>query len=220
MKKICFMGAGAYGSGGVETVLTQVANELSKNYEIMIISSNSKMESKYDYNSQISIVDFDAIGRKSITRIIENYYSKIVGKIIKTLKLENSDNIYIQALNRSAIYPVSKQKRMIKQIKLYEPDLTIGVGRGSLLLGIISKKINGKKIGWQHSSYNCFMNIGDSIVWPNLNKYVIKLLKRLDYYFVLTEDDKAKYKEKDLKCIVMPNFIELLPLVKSDLKKR
>lgn len=219
MKKICFMGSSAYGTGGVETMLTLVSNELSKYYEVMIISYNSEQNSKYEYNSRIKIKVFSG-KRYSIVNKVEALVTKGLGKILRMFKLENSNSLLIQLINKEVAYPITERKRMIEEIKAFNPDLTIGVGRGALFLGLISEKIGGKKIGWQHSSYDCFMNLGDNIVWSNLNRFVIKQLNKLDCHLVLTEKDKIKYKNNGLQCEVMPNFLKKTSVQSSSLSDK
>lgn len=200
-------------------MLTLVSNELSKYYEVMIISYNSEQNSKYEYNSRIKIKVFSG-KRYSIANKVEALVTRGLGKVVRMFKLENSNSLLIQLINKEVAYPITEKKRMIEEIKAFNPDLTIGVGRGALFLGLISDKISGKKIGWQHSSYDCFMNLGDNIVWSNLNRFVIKQLNNLDCHLVLTEKDKIKYKNNSLQCEVMPNFLKKTSMQSSSMSNK
>jgi glycosyltransferase involved in cell wall biosynthesis len=85
-------------------------------------------------------------------------------------------------------------------------DIVIGIeGYYSLLLGIISDKVNAKTIGWQHNSYDAYLKNKDKYYWKQ-DKLFQKYIPKLNSYVVLTNSDKEKYKKSlGIECAVIYN---------------
>lgn len=219
-KRIVFFGAVLYGFGGVEYVLTQVANHLSENYEIVILSSNAPSPSKIEISPKVKVVtvnpQYKFREKYTLSARVQN---KSLSFLQKTgLAFTNKKALQKICLHLS--YPKSMQKALIDMIEKIEPDCTVGVGRGAMILGLIADKIHGKKVGWHHNLFESIMNYDGSRFWPELSRYIPALLSRLDGNLVLSGHDKEMFSAMGISCRVMPNFIDLSKSQSSSLQEK
>lgn len=196
--KICFFGAVLYGTGGLEVMLAQLANHLAgNNMEVYIISSNEPAETKIELSPNIKVKTVREDYNYANCKKIDYYIMRIVRVMSRVLKIKETDNLLGQKINEYVDFSSVKCKRIIEEINKINPDITIGVNRGAILLGKIADKIPGKKIGWQHTCYDAYMNKNEGHVWLNINKISPTYLKKLDRHVVLTDYDKEDFLKND-----------------------
>ena len=186
--KICFLTYNIFELGGIQRVVSVVANGLSNTHEIDILCTNSKYKidrDLYKLNKNITVDINDSITNK-------NFIKKIIYKLLKIINRKtgilNNEKFY--KILTEIYFPKTVQNNLIEYINSKEYDVVIGVaGELSLLLSIISNKIKSKTIGWQHNSYDAYFNNKGRYFW-NQDELFKKYLKNLDEYIVLTNEDK------------------------------
>lgn len=201
--KICFLTTNIFTLGGVQRVVSVIANELNKKHEVDIICTkdfNNLNRELYDLDKNIHVY--------TETKIFENnFLLKCTYKLIKELnKRSNLITNNIEDLLEEVYIPKKVKSRAVRYFNDKNYDVIIGVqGSYSLLLGSIKDKISAKVIGWQHNSYEAYLENKARYHWNQdflFNKYIPKL----DEYIVLTNHDKEMYKEKkNINCRVIYN---------------
>ena len=206
--KICFFGAVLYGTGGLEVMLAQLANHLSENgMDVYILSSNEPSETKIalspDVKAKTVREDYNYANQKKL----DYYVMRVVRVMSRLLKIKQTDNLLGQKINEYVDFSSVKCNRIIREINEIQPDITIGVNRGAILLGKIADRISGKKIGWQHTCYDAYMNKNGGHVWLNVNKISPAYLRNLDRHVVLTDYDKEDFWNNDgVRTTTIHNF--------------
>jgi len=208
--RICFIGAGLYGTGGVEVMLAQLANHFSKYMGVYVISSNEPKETKVKIAPDVKVKTIREDYNYADHKAWDYYVKAIVRFISRLLRTRKTDNFWGQKINECEEFPSIKCQRIIKEINTINPDVTIGVGRGAIMLGKIAEQIPGKKIGWQHACYDVYMNRNGIHISPNMNKIIPVYLEKLDRHIVLTDYDKEDYLKNDkIQTTTIHNFSDV-----------
>jgi glycosyltransferase involved in cell wall biosynthesis len=202
--KICFITTTIFNLGGVQRVVSVLASELCKNNKVEIICTDERFHINrevYNLNSNINI-KFD---RELLKKNLAN---KVFCKSFQKLNLLTGvfNNLKMEDILTYAYYPKEIQNKFINYLNLQNYDIVIGIeGYYSLLLGIISDKVNAKTIGWQHNSYDAYLKNKDKYYWKQ-DKLFQKYIPKLNSYVVLTNSDKEKYKKSlGIECAVIYN---------------
>ena len=190
--KICFITTSIFSLGGVQRVVSVLANELSSVHDVHILCVDDRFaidRTIYNLKEEIDIEINSELLKKTYTNRI---VCKICSEINKNTGFFNNEKM--NKILTYMYYPLEIQKKFIKYLKPKNYDIIIGVqGYFSLLLGIISKDIKGKIIGWQHNSYDAYLRNKDKYYWQQdelFKKYIPELYKCI----VLTKEDKKLYK--------------------------
>lgn len=184
--KICFITSNIFTHGGVARVLTTIANELSKYYEVDIICTSK------DINIENNIYGLDF---RNVNIIHQEIRVSLLNKIIKKIftNIKQIDNEKVDKLILKNIVPKKVRKQFINLINERQYDYVIGVhGFYTLLVASISEKIRSYKIGWQHNSFEAYFNTRNTYYW-GMNSVFKNNINKLDVNIVLTEHDKKKY---------------------------
>lgn len=213
--KICFLVDAVFNLGGVQRVVSVIANELSKSSEVSIICTNNKISidrSIYNLSENIKIIEIPELRSNNVINKLLRLINRITGIF---------NNKLMYKLLSKSYFPSNVKNALISYLGNNRYDVVIGVeGYYSLLLGAMSDKINSKTIGWQHNSYDAYLNNKYKYYWNQdilFNKYINKLNK----YIVLTEYDKKMFKDNmniDSKVIYNPKSFE--SSIKSDITKK
>ena len=198
--KICFITNELFSLGGAQRVLSVLANNLVQDYEVHIAwtSNNPTIDrSLYDLNPKIRLHNN------------RNLYSKKpINKILRGLNKVTSifNKEIFEFTFKEIAYPKKLREEYINYINNNNYDLVIGVGGYfSLILGMISDKVKAKTIGWQHNSYEAYLENRYRYYW-NEDILFEKYIPKLDRYIVLNNHDKEKFKkEKNIECQVIYN---------------
>lgn len=217
--KICFITSTIFNLGGVQRVLSVVASELSKFHDVDILCTDNSYEINrelYDLELGVNVI----FGQDLIKK---NFFQKALYGVIKKINfktgfLNNKKNINTLT---EIYYPKKIQDKFIDYLNKKNYDIVIGVeGIYSLLLGIISDKLNSKTIGWQHNSYDAYLDNKNKYYW-NLDELFKQYIPQLNKYIVLTEYDKEKFKEKmGIESTVIYNPLSFKSNIKSQLKDK
>ena len=186
--KICFITTNIFSLGGVQRVVSVLANKLSENHEIHILCTSKKGildENIYKLNQSIKVEFNDEL-------INTNIISKTLRKIIKEVNAEIGifNNYKGLDILSKVYFPKKITSKFIKYLDDKNYDIIIGVeGLYSILLGVIKQDIKAKTIGWQHNSYDAYFKKYKKYHW-NQDILFKRYLNELDAYIVLTDYDK------------------------------
>lgn len=199
MKKILVLSL-HLGYGGVEKSIVALANLLCKKYNVEI-ACTYKLNDKPAFN-----ID-DKVKITYLTDVIPNK------KEFKTaLKKKNIFKILHEGIK--SIYILNQRKKtMIEYIKSTNSDIIISTRcLFNKWLGKYSKE-NIKKIGWEHNHYHGNMKYANK---------VIKSVKNFDYLVLVSKNLRDFYSGKlsSVKCVYIPNIIDDIPRIKSDLTSK
>ena len=195
-KKIVYVIGGLLRPDGMSQVLSQKINYLAENTDFemyMILTEKANEPWYYKMSPKIKYVNFDI----------------------------NFDELDTMPFFKKLIFYWKKQHYYKKCFKNYlmsiRPDITITAMRREI--NFINKINDGsKKIGELHFNKNIYRNFNKPYLPNILNEYItnrwqgklIKEIKKLDAFIVLTEEDKAMWGNlKNIKVIYNP--IKLFP---------
>lgn len=216
--KVCFITNDIFTLGGVQRVLSVLADKLTENHNVTVLCSSNTEVNRDMYNISNNLkVDIKPEIFKS------NIFSKSIRKVIKEVNKKTGmlNNKKCAKCLLDIYYPLSVRKRIIKYINENKYDFVVGVeGIYSILLGSIYKEIDAKVIGWQHNSYDAYLNNKERYFW-NLDILFEEYITKLDKYVVLNKYDKNKFKEeKAIECQVIANPRSFKSKNKSLLKEK
>ena len=187
--KIAYCTPSLYIPGGVERVLTTKANYLADvaGYDVYIILTDGKEKVPYyPLSKKIHIINLDI-------NFEELWSLSFVKKSVTYLK-------------KQRIF----KKRLSKVLCNIKPDITISLLRREINF-LCDIKDGSKKVGEMHINRQNYRNFeaGDTnFVKKIFEQYwmssLIKQLKRMDCFIVLSEEDKKNWKELD-NITVIPN---------------
>ena len=187
--KIAYCTPSLYIPGGVERVLTTKANYLADvaGYEVYIILTDGKEKAPYyPLSDKINIINLDI----------------------------NFEELWSLSFVKKSIVYLKKQrvfkKRLAKTLCELKPDITVSLLRREINF-LCDIKDGSKKVGEMHINRQNYRNFetGDTnFIKKIFEQYwmssLIKQLKRLDCFIVLSEEDKKNWKELD-NVTVIPN---------------
>lgn len=186
MKKITFLTL-HLGYGGVENAVTALANSLSADYKIEIIS----VYKRYD------VPVFKLNKNVKVRYLIEHPDIKVSGKNI----LNNIKTFYLKKRQNRL------ELKLVKQfITKCDSDIIISTNiRYNFLIGKYANN-NILKIGWEHSYHNNDKKYINKVLQStnNLDYFVLVSNVLYKFYSELLVDSKCK-------CIYIPNALEYIP---------
>lgn len=207
--KICILAHNIFNLGGIQRVTSVIANELSINNEVDVICTSDDFSIDreiYKLSEKVRVkINTELVNKKNYNKIC----SKLLRQINNITGVLNKKS-YIQLLNE-IYYPKKIQDNIVDYINSSEYDLVIGVaGYFSVLLGLVSDRVNAKVIGWQHNSYDAYLKTPYKYFW-NQDELFKKHIANLDKYIVLTEYDREMFKKEmniDSRVIHNPRSFE------------
>lgn len=188
--KICFYCDSIFSFGGVQRVLSVIAKELSQRHEVTIATNDDpSMKDTTMYNLEESDIKYQFI-KYPDSPIYEFIPSKIYSFLYKKILPQNP---FFSNLYRYSSFPRSKRSYLIHTLNNGDYDVIVGVHAFlSLYLANVRERLNGKVIGWMHSSYDAFFNIRTPYL-KDLKNYFSYIIHRLDKIVVLSSNDQQAY---------------------------
>jgi hypothetical protein len=183
-KKIAFFTPTIYAIGGESRVVTVIANELYKQYDVTIFTREKKLsKSIYGLNENIEVVSYYPYSKMPIASAIRYLYRKTKADFFE-------NNIWLLEYAYYSKTAVNKMRKMISGVF----DVAIAVsGDMSILLGKCNLR-EGVTIGWEHNSYEAYFQTPHRYLWKK-EKIFIEAVKNLTHCIVLNEDIAEKYKK-------------------------
>lgn len=204
-KRIVYVIGGLYAPTGMVVILSQKINYLAEHtdYDLyMILTESPEKPWCYKMNPNIKWVNFNI----------------------------NFDELDTMPIYKKVFSYIIKQRRYKKAFKEYlmmiQPDITISALRREINF-INNIKDGSKKIGEIHFSRRFYRTLNLHFLPKSINslmtnlwsKELIKNIKKLDKFVVLTKSDYERWPEISNK-IVIPNFISDFPKQYSPLKNK
>lgn len=196
--KICFIMSAIASAGGEQRVVTALANALSVQNEVTIISVGDWEEGiYYPLYSEIRVIKMP---------IRYSLWQKIINKgNQKTQVLKGWEKLLTYS------YIPRKLINRLKETIGSNFDVVVGVaGLYSIFLGYIADEISAMTIGWEHNSYEAYFCLPEKYYW-HFDGIFKKYVRKLDHCVVLNEEIKEKYKTNlgiDTCCIYNPRSFE------------
>ena len=201
MKKISIL-ALHLNYGGIERAIVSLANQACNDYIVEIVCTYKIVEEPaFKLNSKVKV--------KYLNSLIPNK-----NEFKKAIKDKNILSILKEGFKSLKILYLRK-KTMAKYIK--ETDSDIIISSRLLFNKILAKnfKKNILTIGWEHNHFHGNFNLA---------KKTANSVKHLDYFVLVSQELKKYYsnllKNANCKCLYIPNTIDELPNVISNLKEK
>ncbi len=212
MMKICFLTDSIFSIGGVQRVMAVIAKELSKEYDVTIISFD-KVEDKdlRMYELQEANINYRFFHYPQVNQI-KQLVCRIVSGIYLNLHLKSkwSSNIYAHSS-----FPKERRNALIYELKQGKYDIIIGVHAPlSARIATIKKQLpNIKLIGWIHNSFEALFGKSSTYIGKERMSYYIYQFKKLDNVIVLSNHDAETYNHYDFDFypLVIYNPLTLKP---------
>ena len=211
MKKICFYVDNIYTLGGIQRIVTDMANKLKDKYDITIINQYFiKDDKRCNYN----------LDKKIKVKTISNdffFLDKIIFAPLRIIRyliihFKLSNNVAKSILNYD--YKIFKKIKLINLINDEKYDYVLAEGLyNCIYMSKLRNRINSKIIGCWHSSYYNYIKDYNELD-------IINSLSTIET-IVLTKYDSKLIKEKygiDVKYIY--NFISSEPVKTSTLNNK
>lgn len=212
MKKICFLTDSIFSFGGVQRVTAVIAKELSKDYDVTIVSFD-KPEAKD--------TSLYGLAESSIHYRFFHYpkdcywkwhfcksYSYLYRKILPQTQL--TSDIYMHSS-----FPSEKRDALAEELKAGGYDTIIGVHAPLAVRLAACRKMLGqtKLIGWIHNSFEALFSPTSLYIGAELQRHYVYQFRKLDTTIVLCKHDADTYRAYDpqLKTTVIYNPLTLSP---------
>lgn len=215
--KILFYCDTVFGYGGVERVLSVIAQAMAKDNDVTILSTDLRANTAM-YGYDLSNVKFEYISYpeiKGMERLCCKSYSYIYKKVLPKYGITS------EGYSKSFFLPTYK-KALVEKINSGNYDVVIGVHVYlSLHLASVRKQLNAKKvIAWIHNSYEALF-IKDNPYLPGLKHFFAHQMKKLDDIVVLSKIDVIKFKkELNLECTNIYNPLTLEPQGRASINNK
>lgn len=187
-KKICFLCPWMNVEGGLQRVVTNLANRMAEIYEVTICVISVNQDSPYyvlDGRITIDYLPSAAYGNQKLC-------NKVVGKFLRNFKVKEANRLY-----EETYYPPRRVHSLENYLKGKQYDVVIAVcGDISLLLSYVDKGVvKSKFIGWQHNSYEDYF-CKKGFYYFGREKIASIHYKNLDALVTLTKKDSEIYKNR------------------------
>lgn len=184
--KICFLTENIFSLGGVQRVISVLANSLSEKHDVDIIcTTNQNIDrSLYNLNQEIKV--------KHLTIPKNNIIIKGLRKL--NLWFGILDNKQCKKILKKVYCPSDVKNVLIKNLSSYDVVIA-SESYLTLLVALISENLEGKIIGWQHSIFQSYFKTPMKHFY-NVKELVKEFLPKLDSYIVLNHEDKINLKKE------------------------
>lgn len=205
MKKIAYFVGGLLSPNGMGAILSQKINYLAEhtNYDLyMILTEKAGAPWFYDINPKVKWVNFDI----------------------------NFDELDVMPIYKKVLFYWLKQRKFRQMFTDYlmkvRPDITVSICRREINF-INNIKDGSKKVAEIHFARPFYRRFEKPFFPKLINEWIsnlwvgslIKQLKRLDRFVVLTKEDSKNWPELT-NLVVIPNFVFSNTSLKSDLSSK
>lgn len=197
MKKICFLTDSIFSIGGVQRVTAVIAKELSKVYDVTIMTFDKEETKKTELyglseaDINYRFISYPQIGniKKKICRLYSGIY----------LKLQPNAE-WCSDLYAHSSYPSELRKELLKTIRQGNYDIIIGVHAPlAARLASLEKQLpNTKLIGWLHNSYEAiFGEDSHYYIGAKRKRHYVYQFRKLSNVIILSHHDAETYHSYD-----------------------
>jgi glycosyltransferase involved in cell wall biosynthesis len=192
MKKVCFLVDSIFSIGGVQRVTAVIAKELSKSYDVTIVTLDKpEMKDTSLYGLSESSIHYRFFQYPKVGywkwRCCK-VYSLLYRKILPQKQL--TSDLYMHSS-----FPSEKRNALAEELKAGNYDTIIGVHAPLAVRLAACKGALGKTrlIGWIHNSYKALFGEGSTYIGPELRQHYEFQLAKLDATVVLCQYDAKQY---------------------------
>ena len=211
-KRICFLVDSIFSIGGVQRVTAVVAKELSKTYDVTIVTfdkpeaKDTKLFNLCESNIHYRFLSYPSIGK----------YKKLLCKAYSGLYMKlHPTSLWTSNLYAHSSFPSELRNAIIKELKMGNYQTIIGVHAPlSCRLATIKKQLHGiKTIGWIHNSFEALF--GDTFIYigGDRKRHYVYQFRKLDDVVLLCKHDAETYHNYDpiFKPTIIYNPLTLEP---------
>lgn len=217
MKRICFLVDSIFSYGGVQRVTAVIAKELSKTYDVTIVT----FDHPKDKDTSLYELHEATITYKFFTYpIVGSYYNKICKAYSGIYQKYCLQSKWASNLYAHSSFPRPLRKALAKELQEGNYDIIIGAhaplaGR----LATMKKDLPQVKcIGWIHNSFEALFSEGFIYIGAARKRHYVYQFRKLDHTIVLCEHDAETYHQYDpvFKPTVIYNPLTLKPGTPSE----
>lgn len=216
MKRICFLVDSIFSYGGVQRVTAVIAKELSKTYDVTIVTFDhpkDKDTSLYDLHEATITYKFFTYPT------IGSYYNKICKAYSGIYQKYGLQSKWASNLYAHSSFPAPLRGALIKELRGGHYDVIIGV-HAPLAGRLATMKRNlphVKCFGWVHNSFEALFSEGFIYIGAARKRHYVFQFRKLDHTIVLCEHDAETYTQYDsaFKPTAIYNPLTLKPGIPS-----
>lgn len=187
--KILFVNTTLFGANGISRVLSSIASALTERHDVTVMTFENEANvdrNRYNLSPKVHVVFKKAIYNKCYIRRAVHKLNQKTG-ILPFLN--------IPALFQWTYLPKHLTDAWVEFINEHKFDVVVGVqAKGAYILGSCVGRIKCKTIGWQHNSYEAYLENKGLYYW-NQDYLFETYIPKLTNYVVLNEHDKNRYLE-------------------------
>ena len=194
MKRICFLVDSIFTIGGVQRVTAVIAEALSKEYDITIVTFDKQnLQDLKLYQLGYYAITFRFISYPTITENKRRFckaYSYLYRRFLPKCKL--TSDIYARSS-----FPEERRNELIRVLTEKRYDTVIAVHSFlAIRLATIRRELGYcKTIGWIHNSFDALLREGSPYLGPELKYHYGRQLQKLDAVVTLYQQDAGMYQE-------------------------
>ena len=212
MKRICFLTDSIFSFGGVQRVTAVIAKELSKEYDVTIVTFDKPSDKDTSlYGLQEANIKYRFFSYPKVNAL-ENKLCKAYSYAYRRLlpQTQLTSDLYSYSS-----FPSKKRDALAKELSLGHYDVIIGDHAPlSIRLATIRKQLNTSKlIGWIHNSFEALYGKDSLYIGQELKRHYVYQLRKLDASVVLCQYDAESYRKYDklISPTVIYNPLTLVP---------
>lgn len=193
--KICFWTTRIFALGGTRKIVTMLANELSKEHDVYILTGGSRKKEKrelYGMNDDVNVIFYDSQEFSRDIRAPKKLKNKLIRAANDKLGIMNSKSMTERF--EEILYPKERQEAFAEYLESFDFDVIVATATLAMYLAIIAPKLRAKTIGWQHSSYESYFGTKNLLFWKK-EEIAKRYFPNLDRYVVLSMYDVKKFKD-------------------------
>lgn len=217
MKKICFLTDSIFSIGGVQRVTAVIAKELSKSYDVTIVTfDNPASQNTTLYELSEASINYRFFSYPSINKL-KRQISKVYSGFYRKMRPQGgiASNLYARSS-----FPSELRHALIQELRQGQYDTIIGVHAPlAARLATLQPHLKGARcIGWIHNSYDALFSPSSTYIGPQLEYHYAHQLHKLDRVVVLCQYDAQKWNDTynhlghpHQNIIVIHNPLTLIP---------
>lgn len=212
MNRICFLTDSIFSIGGVQRVTAVIAKELSKTYDVTIVtfdnpaSQNTTLYGLSDAPIHYRFISYPKVGKQKL--LLCKAYSGFYRKA--HLHSQTASNLYAHSS-----FPSELRYPLIQELQQGHYDTIIGVHAPlAARLATLKPQLPGVRcIGWIHNSFEALFGPTSLYIGPELKHHYIYQFLKLYNTIVLCQKDADSYRTYDsrLNPTVIYNPLTLQP---------
>jgi glycosyltransferase involved in cell wall biosynthesis len=192
MQKICFLTDSFFSYGGVQRVTAVLAKELSKDYDVTIVSFDKpEVKDTSLYGLSEASLHYRFFNYPQMNRL-KRLFCKTYSALYRKMRLQTrwASNLYAHSS-----FPSELRNALANELKEGNYDVVIGVHAplAARLATMKPQLKNTRCIGWIHNSFEALFGSTSLYIGPELQRHYIYQFQKLDDTIVLCKHDAAVY---------------------------